>query len=84
MTVTSSQLTVKTEMSSSERLDDSGRFINATKYGPLEEVIELSSEFSVEVLSDALIGSCGSGHLDVVKWLGGHTTADVNYNKEEL
>ena len=28
--------------------------------------------------------SCWSGHLDVVKWLGGHTAADVNYNKKVL
>ena len=71
-------------MSSSERSDDSERFINAALDGQLEEVIKLSSKFSndVKVLSKALIESCFNGHLDVVKWLGGHTAADVNYNKE--
>ena len=83
--MTSSQLTVKTEMSSSERSDDSERFIYAAKYGRLKTVIKLSSKFSndVEVLSKALIWSCLYGHLDVVKWLRGHTAADVNYNEEE-
>ena len=72
-------------MSSSERSDDSERFNNAAQNGRLEEVIKLSSKFSndVEVLSKALIESCWDGHLDVVKWLRGHTAADVNYNKEE-
>ena len=70
-------------MSSRERSDDSWRFINAAEHGQLEEVIKLSSKFSndVKVLSQALIKSCRYGHLDVVKWLGGHTAADVNYNK---
>ena len=70
-------------MSSSERSDDRARFIIAAQNGRLEEVIKLSSKFSndVEVLSEALIWSCFNGHLDVVKWLGGHTAADVNYNK---
>ena len=73
-------------MSSSERSDDSERFIDATIYGQLEEVIKLSSKFSndVEVLSEALIRSCYCGRLDVVKWLRGHTAADVNYNKGAL
>ena len=72
-------------MSSRERSDDSERFIYAALNGQLEEVIKLSSEFSndVEVLSEALIRSCLMGHLDVVKWLVGHTAADVNYNKDE-
>ena len=74
---------MKTEMSSSERSDDRKRFIDAARYGRLEEVIELSSKFSndVEVLSDALRWSCGRGHLDVVKWLMEHTAADVNNSK---
>ena len=57
------------------------RFNNAAQNGRLEEVIKLSSEFSndVVVLSWALIESCYYGRLDVVKWLGGHTAADVNY-----
>ena len=73
-------------MSSSERSDDSGRFFNAAQNGRLEEVIKLSSKNSndVEVLSEALRWSCIEGHLDVVKWLVGHTAADVNYNKEVL
>ena len=81
VTVTSSQLTVKTEMNSSERSDDRKRFINAARYGQLEDVIELSSKFSndVEVLSQALRWSCRDGRLDVVKWLKGHTAANVNY-----
>ena len=72
-------------MSSSERSDDRKRFINAAENGQLKEVIKLSSKFSndVKVLSEALIKSCDWGHLDVVKWLGGHTAADVNYNKYE-
>ena len=73
-------------MSSSKRSIYRERFINAAKYGQLKEVIELSSKFSnnVVVLSKALIESCEYGHLDVVKWLGGHTAADVNYNKGVL
>ena len=73
-------------MSSSERSDDSERFIDAAYNGQLEEVIKLSSKFSndVKVLSEALIWSCEYGHLDVVKWLGGHTAADVNYSTEGL
>ena len=73
-------------MSSSERSDDSERFIYAALDGQLEEVIKLSSKFSndVKVLSRALIRSCLYGHLNVVKWLGGHTAADVNYNKGVL
>ena len=73
--MTSSQLTVKTEMSSRERSDDRWRFINAAEYGLLKEVIKLSSKFSndVEVLSRALIDSCYNGHLDVVKWLVEHS-----------
>ena len=73
-------------MSSRVRSDDSWRFIYAAKCGRLEEVIKLSSKFSndVEVLSKALIWSCLYGHLDVVKWLGGHTAADVNNNKYVL
>ena len=71
-------------MSSSERPDDSVRFIDAAESGRLKEVIKLSSKFSndVEVLSEALIKSCLWGHWDVVKWLGGHTAANVNYNGE--
>ena len=73
-------------MSSRERSDGSERFIFAARNGQLEEVIKLSSKFSndVEVLSVALIRSCYYGRLDVVKWLGGHTAADVNYNKIEF
>ena len=73
-------------MSSSERSDDRERFIDAAYDGRLEEVIELSSKFSNDVkeLSEALIKSCLYGHLNVVKWLGGHTAADVNYNKGVL
>ena len=73
-------------MSSSKRSDDRKRFIDAAEYGQLEEVVKLSSEFSndVEVLSEALIWSCFYGRLDVVKWLRGHTAADVNYNKYVL
>ena len=73
-------------MSSRGRSDDWERFFNAAQNGRLEEVIELSSKFSndVKVLSKALIESCINGHLDVVKWLGGHTAADVNYNKRVL
>ena len=50
------------------------------EYGRLEEVIDLSSKFSndVKVLSRALIRSCMRGYLNVVKFLVGHTTADVN------
>ena len=67
---------------SRERSIDSERFIDAARNGQLEEVIKLSSKFinDVEVLSEALIMSCFYGHLDVVKWLRGHTAADVNYN----
>ena len=70
-------------MSSSERSDDRERFIYAAQNGQLEEVIKLSSKFSndVKLLSWALIESCDNGHLGVVKWLVGHTAADVNYNK---
>ena len=71
-------------MSSSERSDDRARFNNAALNGQLEEVIKLSSKFSndVEVLSEALKQPCYRGYLDVVKWLGGHTAADVNYKGE--
>ena len=73
-------------MSSRKRSDDRERFINAAENGRLKEVIKLSSKFSndVEVLSEALMWSCYNGHLDVVKWLVGHTAADVNYNKGVL
>ena len=68
-------------MSSSKISVDSKRFINAARNGQLMEVIELSSTLSnnVKVLSEALRESCERGHLDVVKWLGGHTAADINY-----
>ena len=69
-----------------ERSSSRGSYIIAAKQGRLNKVIELSSKFSndVKVLSEALILSGHNGHLDVVKWLGGHTAVDVNYNKRVL
>ena len=80
-TVTSGQLTVTIEMTSSEIIGARKRFFDAARNGQLEEVIELSSKFEndVKVLSQALIRLCDRGHLAVVKWLGGNTTVDVNY-----
>ena len=65
---------------------DRERFFRAARNGRLKEIIELSSKFknNVEVLSEALIESCRGGRLDVVKWLGEYTAADVNYNKWEV
>ena len=67
-------------MSSSERSDDEKRFVDAARYGRLAEVIELSNKFrnDVKVLNEALIISCRLARLDVVKWLAGHTAANVN------
>ena len=86
MNVSSSQLTAKTEMSSSESLGDRKIFLDAAKDGQLKEVIKLSSKFNndMKVLSQALIRSCREGHLDVVKWLCEHTVADVNYTNMEV
>ena len=85
MTVTSSQLTVTTEMNSNEIARDRKRLIDAAEHGRLEDIFDLSNKFSndVKLLSEALIRSCVEGHLDAVKWLGGHTAADVNYNNRE-
>ena len=71
-------------MSSSETSDDRWRLINVARCGRLEEVIKLSNKFSndVKALSEALIGSCYDGHLDMVKWLVEYTAAVVNYNSE--
>ena len=68
-------------MSSSETSDDRERFINSARNGQVEKVIEFSNKFrnDSEVLSEALVESCGWGHLDKVKWLMEHTAADVNY-----
>ena len=68
-------------MSSSETLDDRKRIKSAASKSQLNNVIELSQKFSydVELLSDTLILSCKEGHLDVVKWMVEHTTADINY-----
>ena len=68
-------------MSSSDRLYDIKRFFDAAQRGQLNDVIKLSSIYcnDVQVLSQALIWSCRRGHLDVVKWLGEHTKAEVNY-----
>ena len=73
-------------MSSSETADDEEKFFDAARNGRLEEVIDLSSKFGndVNVLSEAFIRSCARGRLNVVKWLGGHTAADINYNNREV
>ena len=86
VTATSGQLTVITEMSFNKASYDRKRFFDAATYGRLKEVIELSCKFSndVEVLSEALYWSCKEDHLDVVKWLEGHTTADVNFINSEV
>ena len=86
MNVSSSQLTAKTEMSSSKRSDDRTKFFEAAERGHLKEVSALSSKFNndMEVLSQALIRSCRGGHLDVVKRLCEHTVADVNYTNMEV
>ena len=50
----------------------------------MEEVIELSSKFSNDVvLSEALIWSCYWGSLNKVKWLMEHIAADINYKSKE-
>ena len=71
-------------MNSSETLGDRRRLISAALSGQLEEVILQSSKCEndvspVLIFSETLIRSCVGGHLDVVKWLVGHTAADVNY-----
>ena len=72
-------------MSSSETSEGEERFIYAARYGRLEEVIELSSKFSIDVkvLSEALIWSCYMGHLDKVKLPVEHIATDVNYKSKE-
>ena len=81
VTVTFGQLTITTDMSSSETLDDRKRIKVAAQKGQLKHIIELSSKFSDDekLLSETLIWSCVWGHLNVVKWMVEHTAADVNY-----
>ena len=74
-----------TEISSSVITAKRKNFFDAALSGRLTEVIELSNQLSndVEACSKALIRSCTRGHLNVVKWLGGCTAADVNYYNNE-
>ena len=69
-------------MSSWETAEVRGRLIDAAMYGRFVEVIKLSRKLSndVWVLNQALGWSCIKGHLNVVKWLVGHTAANVNYS----
>ena len=72
-------------MSFSDASEVKRRFFDAASHGRLKVTAELSLKFSndVKVLSKALIRSCVENHLDVVKWLGEHSAADVNYNNNE-
>ena len=72
-------------MSFSEPSDCRDRFFNAARDGRLQEVKELSNEFNNDmmVLSQAVIGSCWRGHIDIVKWLVKNTAVDVNYINSE-
>ena len=65
---------------------DKETLFDAARNGRLKEFIELSCKFSncVKVLSRALREACLYGHMDVVKWLIEHTTADVNYNSTDV
>ena len=61
------------------------RLLNEARKGNLKDVIRLAAVFENDVvtLSKALLLSCEVGYFDVVKWLGGHTAADVNYKDDK-
>ena len=80
------QLTRTAEMNSSRILGKREQIKGVIRHGKWEEVVKLLIEIRNEVtaLNIALMYSCWSGHLDVVKWLVEHTAADVNYNNDGL
>ena len=61
------------------------RLLNEARKGNLKDVVRLAAVFENDVaaLSTALLLSCEVGYLDVVKWLVGHTAADVNYKDDK-
>ena len=54
------------------------KFVKSSSDGQLAKVIKLSSKFgdSVEILNEAVVAACTTGHIEVVMWLLEHTAAD--------